>query len=59
MTKAELDDLQAKFRLLLGPDIRTEIIEERELTPTASGKFRPVESRVGRDILEHMLAARS
>jgi phenylacetate-CoA ligase len=59
MTKADLDDLGAKFRLLLGPGIRAEIIEERELTPTASGKFRPVESRVGRDILEHMLAARS
>ena len=59
MIKAELDDLQAKFRLLLGPGIRAEIIEERELAPSASGKFRPVESRVGRDILEHMLGTRS
>jgi phenylacetate-coenzyme A ligase PaaK-like adenylate-forming protein len=59
MTKAELDDLRAKFVLLLGPDIRAEIIERSELPPTTSGKFRPVESRVGREIVEHTLSARS
>jgi phenylacetate-CoA ligase len=59
MTEHELDDLRAKFRLLLGPDVRTEIIEQSELPPTASGKFRPVESKVGREIVEHMLGTRS
>lgn len=59
MRKAELDDLRAKFHLLLGPGIRAELIEKSELPPTASGKFRPVESRVGREVVEHMLGARS
>ncbi len=59
MTVPEIESLRAKFRLLLGRDIRVEILEEHELSPTASGKFRPVESRVGRQIVEHMLSPRS
>ena len=59
MTRSEVESLRAKFCLLLGPDIRVEILEKTELSPTASGKFRPVESRVGRDIVEQMMSARS
>jgi phenylacetate-CoA ligase len=59
MTVPEIEGLRAKLRLLLGRDIRVEILEEHELSPTASGKFRPVESRVGREIVEHMLSPRS
>ena len=59
MTRAELDSLQAKFRILLGPEMRVELVEGRELPPMLSGKFRPVESRIGRDVVEQLLSARS
>jgi phenylacetate-CoA ligase len=59
MTDPELASLREKFRLLLGPEVRTEIVEQSALPPSASGKFRPVESRVGREIVEHMLSAGS
>jgi phenylacetate-CoA ligase len=59
MTRAELDDLQGKFRILFGPEMRVELVEGRALPPVPSGKFRPVESRVGRDVVEQLLSARS
>lgn len=59
MTKIELDDLHEKFRLLWGTDIRVDIVQKSALSPGRSGKFRPVESRVGPDIVEHMLSSRS
>src|SRR5262249_43455595 len=59
MSTVELDALRTKFELLLGSDVRAEIIEQNELPPSASGKFRPLESKVGREIVEHMLATRS
>jgi phenylacetate-CoA ligase len=59
MTRAEVDSLQGKFRILLGPQMRVEVVETDELPPVPSGKFRPVESRIGRDVLEQLLSARS
>ncbi len=59
MTKIELDDLHEKFRLLWGTDIRVDIVQKSALSPGRSGKFRPVESRVGPNIVEHMLSSRS
>jgi phenylacetate-CoA ligase len=59
MTQAELDGLRGKFRILLGPDMRVELVQSRELPRVLSGKFRPVESRVGRDLVEQLLSARS
>jgi phenylacetate-CoA ligase len=49
--------LLGKFRILLGHDMRIDIAQLPALPPTASGKFRPVESRVGRDTLETMMTA--
>ena len=49
--------LLGKFRILLGNDMRIDIAQLPALPPTASGKFRPVESRVGRDTLETMMTA--
>ena len=59
MTEAELEDLHEKFRLLWGSDIHVEILQESALAPGRSGKFRPVESRIGPEIVEHMLMSRS
>jgi len=44
MTRVELDDLQGKFRILFGAEMRVELVEGRALPPVPSGKFRPVES---------------
>jgi phenylacetate-CoA ligase len=59
MTRVELDDLQGKFRILFGAEMRVELVEGRALPPVPSGKFRPVESRIGRDVVEQLLSARS
>lgn len=59
MTRAELDDLQSKFRILFGAEMRVELVEGHALPPVPSGKFRPVESRIGRDVVEQLLSARS
>ncbi len=58
MTPAELDDLEGKFRILLGPEMHVEFVQSGELPRVPSGKFRPVESRVGRDLVEQLLSAR-
>jgi hypothetical protein len=59
MTRVELDDLLGKFRILFGAEMRVELVEGRALPPVPSGKFRPVESRIGRDVVEQLLSARS
>jgi phenylacetate-CoA ligase len=51
--------LLAKFRVLLGEGMRVDIVQLAALPPSASGKFRPVESRVGRETLEAMMSGRS
>ena len=59
MTQVELEGLRSKFHILLGSEMRVDLIEGGELPPVPSGKFRPVESRIGRDLVEQLLSARS
>jgi phenylacetate-CoA ligase len=56
LERAEVDSLRAKFGILFGSGIRVDIIQVGELPRPASGKFRPVESKVSRQMIEQMLS---
>ncbi len=59
LAETAIGSLQEKFRILFGPDIRVDIVQMVEIPRPASGKFRPVESKVSRQLIEQMLSARS
>jgi phenylacetate-CoA ligase len=59
LTETVIESLREKFRILFGPEIRVDIVPVDEIPRPASGKFRPVESKVSRQLIEEMLTTRS